>query len=682
MSSDVQNAIALSVQPDEQSVISGGSTGLGDNYSTVFGTLGSRSQYLARWGTQKRALQLRRLWQQYENTMVIGALTNLINREQQTPWELSGPTSTVERWHDILRNAEKGDGWDSFKEKLWQDYLGQDKGAFVEIIGQGKADTPLDRAAVGVSILDSVRCYLTGNYEYPVYYHSYKTGKWHKLHHTRVMRFVDMSSPDPAYRGNGLCALSRAAAVAETQYLMSRYRAEQLSDLPPKGFVSVSGVDREQFADAMNTYQAQRDAMGAAVFGGLMQITSPNPTSTVNVEVTPFATMDDFDYTPSMDADVKLLALAIGDDPLEIWPLTGAGLNNSGQAQTLHAKGKSRMLGKMRTLIERKFNHNILPRNLELKYKPVDTEQDKQDAEKAQTWINLTTTGYEKGVLTLRESRELLANTVSAYRDVLIDESGQLRLVDDDIPSPEQTEAVDVTLAEDETQDTPDNAEIVEDTETPTATREKDILSTQVSFEDDFEALVNEAAAGNLPRRRFVPAARSILSRAINRAYEDGLEDGGVNPLDKSASDNRTITRFVTEANSFLRNLSAQIYERGLSPDQLAQKPTLWFNGSVSPAFEAGRFSADRNGYYQWRLGMTEKHCSDCLTLDGQIHRIRDYVQSGWLPQARQLECNGYNCDCDLRKRTDVRASGRFPRKSLHDHDHNHECGPTCNHDH
>lgn len=676
-------AIQQSVQdqePDNLYSAPAGDTG----YSYLFGTLGYKSQFWNAWGTHRRAVQMRHFWHQEENALVIGALSNLINRMQQTPWELVGPASTVKRWHDVMQGVQFGDGWDAMNERLFQDYLGQDKGAFLEVIGPGSPDTMLDKAATGVAVLDSLRCYVTGNPEFPVWYRSHRTGKYHKLHWSRVLRFVDMPSPDPAHRGMGTCALSRAAAIANTQYLMARYRSEQLADLPPKGFVTFAGIDDNQLKNVMNSYEAERDSKGAEVFGGLIRLTSVKLDSPVDVNVTPFSNMPDgFNYESSMDNDVKLLALAIGDDPLEIWPLTGAGLNNSGQAQTLHAKGKARMLGKMRTLMERQINLGLLPRNLELKYKPKDTEQEKQDIDNADRVRLMAQGAYSNNLITLYEGRRILANATSIFSDVLLDDQGEMiRLPDDDRMTDDQEKPVDVSMDESAPHIVDPNTQpkteemVADDTETKAVrplvsdyTGCKTIQATRTKFEDDLEGIINAARDGSLTRRRFAPVMRSVLSRAINSAFEDGLEDGGVDPRDKSDDDNSAIVRLIADANQYVSALSAVLYsETGISDAEAAQKPTMWYNKSISPAYDAGRMSADRNGLYEWVYGSTE-HCSDCRALNGQIHRLRDYVKSGWMPQSDQLECKGYNCKCRLVKRTGVRARGRFPRKSLHLHD-------------
>ena len=60
---------------------------------------------------------------------------------------------------------------------------------------------------------------------------------------------------------------------------------------------------------------------------------------------------------------------------------------------------------------------------------------------------------------------------------------------------------------------------------------------------------------------------------------------------------------------------------------------------------------------YTWRLGATERHCSDCLRLNGQTHTASEWTRAGIRPQSPDLECGGWNCDCSL-ELTDTASEG------------------------
>ena len=73
----------------------------------------------------------------------------------------------------------------------------------------------------------------------------------------------------------------------------------------------------------------------------------------------------------------------------------------------------------------------------------------------------------------------------------------------------------------------------------------------------------------------------------------------------------------------------------------------LW-RRAFEGVFSKGQVYDRSNRYYRWQLGNTEKHCSDCLHLDGQVHTAEDWRLAGIRPQSPDLECGGWNCDCRL----------------------------------
>lgn len=83
----------------------------------------------------------------------------------------------------------------------------------------------------------------------------------------------------------------------------------------------------------------------------------------------------------------------------------------------------------------------------------------------------------------------------------------------------------------------------------------------------------------------------------------------------------------------------------------------LW--STTSDRFEAEGATLDRNdSWLQWKIGQTEKHCSDCLHLNGQIHRASEWAAAGIKPQSPDLECGGWHCDCRFEKIADYSGDG------------------------
>jgi hypothetical protein len=197
----------------------------------------------------------------------------------------------------------------------------------------------------------------------------------------------------------------------------------------------------------------------------------------------------------------------------------------------------------------------------------------------------------------------------------------------------------------------------------------KAIQATRLDFETDFEDLLAAGRSGNLDRRAWANRTRTLLRKYGERAYKDGLNDGGVQiapdaPLDDD--DQAELNRLLAEQSGYVTELGRVVFDKAkaVSEGQAAVKPGMWFNKSIMPIYEAGRLSADKNGMYEWVLGRTEEHCATCLAASGQRHRLRDWHRRGIIPRSDRLECQGFQCDCQL-VRTTERARGRLDRIPL-----------------
>ncbi len=62
-----------------------------------------------------------------------------------------------------------------------------------------------------------------------------------------------------------------------------------------------------------------------------------------------------------------------------------------------------------------------------------------------------------------------------------------------------------------------------------------------------------------------------------------------------------------------------------------------------------------------WVLGATEEHCSSCLKITGKVKRGSTWDESEWRPQSHDLECGGWNCDCNLEPTQLPLSKGKLP---------------------
>ena len=613
----------------------------------------ARGPILPAWGTRERERALRVWYRNQYNTLIQGAFAGLTKRWAATPWEISGPKRATKTFQDMFRAADFGRGWSSFVQKMALDFLRQDGGAYVEVIAPGNPMKAPTGPVMALANLDSLRCMPTGDPEYPVVYYN-RAGKMHLLHRTRVIHIVDMPDGDERNPGYGLSALSRSIAVVERQLLMAQFIRERLDDKPLPGLNIISGVTKKQLDEAFNSYRREQSSDGAQIFGRAMWLNNLQPDQPVSVESVQFASPPEgFDYATYTEIDVNELALAIGVDKQELWELGSGDLGSGAQSEVLHAKSQGKTFGAFLIELERVLN-DVLPESCEFAFKVQDPYEAAERAQSAQVWAGVVAALGDK--LTPDEARLLLANQIEAVKDAITDADGELVRLNDADPKADP-QAPQIVAGDATPVDAAPAAAPVNET---TADSMKAIGATRLDFETDLEALLGEARKGTVDRRRFPILMRSIIRRQSLKAYQDGLIDGGVADGQMDEEDDAAWSGLFADASNYVRDFWKSLYDgAGISDAQAAQRPGMWWNKSLQPFYDAARASADKNGAYEWVLGATEEHCTDCLAMNGQVHRLKEYVKRGVMPQADILECKGFNCGCQLVK-TDARSRGRF----------------------
>ena len=73
----------------------------------------------------------------------------------------------------------------------------------------------------------------------------------------------------------------------------------------------------------------------------------------------------------------------------------------------------------------------------------------------------------------------------------------------------------------------------------------------------------------------------------------------------------------------------------------------IWVNQQLR-ALNIGAIFSGKNKSFMWRRGGTSEPCTDCLELDGVIKTAEQWQTAGIEPQSPDLECGGWNCQCQL----------------------------------
>ena len=634
----------------------------------------ARADLMPPWGTYECDVALRMMHYTQHNSLVGGATQAYIEKYLSIPYEISGGRNLTFQWQDIFFDAEFGEGYDELVAKGLVDYLTLNRGWFMELVGYGEPDTPLKDGAriLGINHLDALRITFTGNREWPYLYQSEYNGKLHKLHATRVIHIARQPTPNTRMFGMGKSALYDLMTVANAEILLGRHENEMLSDLPPTGLVIFNNVKPEEVSQAMAQFDYERVRDGENVYRAPLQLSSKDPGQPATVTFVPMATVPEgFDKAKYTQVHVNLAALNYGLDPQDIWPLSSGSMGSGEQSKVLAAKTDVKGPGYLSTRLTRIWNM-MLPRSLEWKYKAANPQQDMQTANIAKTWTDIANAST---FMNAEEKRQLVANQVEAFADILMDESGQVRVFDADPKEPAQivvaSDAVQLDTAQ------PPNSAITANSSTPTAPAAvpdetvqatdavpvtKDIDSTMSAFIEEMKAAMQDGLDRVTTKAGTAARIRGAITRYGKKAYQDGLEDGGVDPDALDEDDLRLIADYNVWDSQYVSRLVDELFSDGGLKGGVDYRAPLW-SSTINRFYYGGIASADKNGMYEFVGDDGVESCDTCKRLKGQVHRMKDWVRKELRPgiDHDNFDCGTWEPHCEhFLEKTTGRARGNW----------------------
>lgn len=613
-----------------------------------------RGPLLPAWGSRDRERQLRIYWHHDYNTLFRGAVAALIKRVQSTPYEVKAPKRYGDYWQRMLMAADFGD-WDRFVSKVLIDYSRHDQGSMVELIAPGNPNEAPTGPVTGLAVLDSVRCWPTGNPTWPMLYYDLN-GKLHQIHRARILQFIDTPDSSEDTPGYGDCALSRAIAPVNRQILMGRYIEQSLDDKAPPGVMVFGNIAEEQVAIAIEQMNTAKNTDVPGEWGRVIRLHSLHAEEKPTVDVITYTKPpESFNFEQYTNLDAREIALSLGIDVQDIWgELSGSGLGTGRQSEILAQKSRGKGLGRILKSLERMINR-ALPEDVEFTWKYEDPQEDLEQASILQT--TASSVQILSTVLDPQEARTLLANTVPAIHDVLVDETGNVRRLGDSDPESTQPE-----ISEDVLASTPPPMPQV----APFSQFQKgakDFSSTSADFIQSFSG--SAIGAQGMSPAVLRALLRDKLWTAGYAAYEDGLREGGMDPADADAEELARRRNVVAEWNAaqttYIDNFANEVAREGLTPDQIAQRAVLWVSKSLRAIYYVGLIDTKTDLVYPWLLGPAEKHCPTCLANAGQQHTMKEWAAAGMLPGSSSLACGGWECQCKFGQGMRGRSVGRLP---------------------
>lgn len=635
--------------------------GLQQNAAT-FGVSRFRGPILPAWGTRLRLTWLRDYYFHDRNWLGQSAFSGLADRVASTPYEIAGPDGPAISCADrLFKNSNFGRGWGNFCTTMVLNFFRYDIGAWAEVIAPGSPTGPVWGQATGIATLDPMRVFPTGDPLYPAIYRNTK-GKYYLLHHERVIQIIDAPDGADDVPGWGLCALSRAISIVKQVLLMGQYNESYLDDNPTPGMLLYSNISMDQVEQMWARYEQILRGDGLGARGKKLELFALLVDAPVSVQSIPFSVAPEkFDYVAWTDLSASAFALAMGVDKQEIWELSRGNLGTSTQSEILHRKSQGRKIAALYAAFERNFNNNpaIIPPELRWQFRFQDTSDDLERAQVTNT--HAQTIQVISSNLSQNEIREYLSATDETLRRVMTDKSGKMRSLIDSDTEPDvirdDTEPVDA-----------DKLLLERKLGAAWQLAPKTILTkgwqqTRTEFTDTLGKLVvasSERSGGRGANQRYAAGLRGLLSRLGTQAYLDGLREGG-GGVRLELEDEEQIQKWLASTLQFRQKLMSDTSdgENPVSKHTAILRAELWASKSLREIYLLGKVTGAANKFQVWELGSGE-HCPDCLRLAGQVHRLRAWHNSGWLPGATKLKCGGWRCGCSLQDTKETQERGEF----------------------
>lgn len=386
-----------------------------DNFSSgtdanVLLLLGRSSEVIPQWWSRGRDMELRRFWKKSDH--LSGAMYAMTAKMTTIPFKIVARDMSIKSHVEqaeimtemIYQSAEFGEGWNTFYSKWVEDLIGQDNGAFAEIIGAGAKDGILEGLPLSVAHLDSSLCQRTGDPEFPVVYND--AGRSYKLHYTRVMFSSLMPSSNVRMNGVGFCCCSRAVYSAQNLVDIAMYKQEKMGSRPNRQLIVTSGgLDPEDLGKAIQAANRTMDLGGLSRFSKTIAIGHrmyPNAKlDVIDLSKAP----DGYDEMDSTVLGMAAIALAFGVDARELFPLMMDSASKS-DAVISHIKQRGKAPGQIISITENKMDKYLLPPYLKTMFDYQDDAQDRQIADIQGTRSVTRERNLKNRATTLRIERE------------------------------------------------------------------------------------------------------------------------------------------------------------------------------------------------------------------------------------------------------------------------------------
>jgi hypothetical protein len=348
--------------------------------------------------SRKRDIWLSEFWK--KEAHLAGVINSVVNIDKNRAWAITGGRNQVNRYTNILRQAEGGEGWRYYINQQAQNYYTTDIGAITEL-GRDGSEGPL-RA---LYTLDSTLCRLTGHYDKPLRYDNTKD-PWDAGDFFRV---VSLPSSRERYHGLGYCATSRVLEMAKLMIAIYEHDQEMLGARSPKGLLLLKGISQEQWNNAMAARNAELSAREQEWFGSVGVLASEG-IDDIDAKLMALSQLPaGFNIETTTNLLMYCYALCFGYDPIEFWPVSAGALGRGRETEIQHEKATGKGGADFMLSFQDRLQM-VMPETIVFEFEQRDAQGMVLEAAVIKAWADVANALYMggTGVLTREQAASLL----------------------------------------------------------------------------------------------------------------------------------------------------------------------------------------------------------------------------------------------------------------------------------
>jgi hypothetical protein len=321
-----------------------------------------------------------------------------------------------------------------FKRELKRfilDYLTQDNGAFMLVMGAGPANGPVVGPASGIMHLDANRCIRTGNPEFPVKY-LHTDGKTYMMHYTRIIFMSNLPSAEVELNEVGYCPVTCSLMASKEIRDVYTLSSEKMGSRPQRRILyAKKGATIDQLIGAVQKADEKMNNEGLTRFAKTLLLAPKLAAQELELGTLDLASLHDgFDRHDVTLIDITIVAAAFGLTLFDLAVSAGMAGQTRANAEVQEKKGRGKGVGEFMETLTAEFDQKYLPDHL---YSSFDNQDDSQDEQQSNIW-NVRSQARERdmtsGATTVRVERmRMLRNS-----EITQEEFEDMELLDGRLP--------------------------------------------------------------------------------------------------------------------------------------------------------------------------------------------------------------------------------------------------------